>query len=843
MHILIDVQGYQSGSRFRGIGRSALAMSRAIIKNKGDHHVSILLNGMYPLERIDETRQAFIDLLPPEEMFVFSGVRPIAYIDKNNHVRNALAAEVRDVAIANICPDIVFVTGFFEGYWDEYITTVPEKPVAWKTVCVCHDLIPLLDKPFYFSDKLFGTWYMNKLENYQRADAILAISESSRKEMLDHTTYPAEKLFYISSGVSDQFQVRQYSDEKKAHLRQTYHLPEAFVMSLAIDEPRKNIAALIKAYGGLDVSLRQQYPLVLAYKLNEYDLLKFKHLAADNGIPSEQLIFTGYLPDDDLFAFYNLCTVFVFPSLHEGFGLSPLEAMKCGAATLGSNTTSVPEVIGWDEATFDPRDIEAIRAKLQRALTDRGFHQQLKEHALTQAARFSWNNTARLALACIDTLGAPNAAPAIPAGISLEAFTASVIDDINRYPEISEYDRLDYAWAVVQNSFSGRRRKLLVDISELVQHDDKSGIQRVSRSILYELLNGDITGYDVRAVYYVNGECYRYANQFLRQNYGLDFGEDEPVLFSHDDIMLVTDLTISFFPQVLHSIDKARRAGSHVYYLVHDILPIKNPEWSSEGMQQLFPHWLQWVATYSTGIICVSASVADDVRAWVDDHQHMNINKYLSIDHFHLGANLESSRPTCGIPYSGKALLQTLNEHHSFLMVGTLEPRKSHAQVLASFELLWAEGFDYHLVIVGKYGWNVDALVERIKNHPELNRCLHWLQGVSDEYLEKLYHAADALIFSSKGEGFGLPLIEAAQKGLPLILRDIPVFREIAGEHALYFSGENGEPLRDTIVAWLALNAQQAAPDSTGIRWLTWKQSAELLLSKLPLVQGTTISL
>ena len=818
-------------------------MSRAIIKNKGSHRVSILLNGMYPLERIDETRQSFLDILPLEEMFIFSGVGPIAYIDRKNHSRNAIAAQVRDVAIANIRPDVVYVTGFFEGYWDEYMATVPEKAVPWKTVCVCHDLIPLLDKPFYFADKLFGKWYMEKLANYQKADAILAISHSSLNEMLENTDYPAEKLFHISSGVGEQFQVREYGEEQKARLRQTYQLPAEFIMSLAIDEPRKNIASLIKAYGGLDVALRQQYPLVLAYKLNDNDLLKFKRLAQENGILADQLIFTGYLPDDDLIALYNLCTLFIFPSLHEGFGLPPLEAMKCGAATIASNTTSLPEVIGWEDATFDPLDIADIRGKILRALTDREFHQQLKDHALEQAARFSWDNTAKLALAGIDRLFSTVDGSTDQAVFSIDGFTEHVIEDINRYQDIDERDRLDYAWALSQNSFLRHRRKIMVDISELVQRDDKSGIQRVSRSILFEFLSMEIAGYDVRAVYYVNGECYRYANEFVRQNYGIDFGGDEPVLFCKDDIMLVTDLTISFFPHVLPSIESARRAGSHVYFVVHDILPTKFPEWSSEGMQQLFPVWLQSVATYGSGIICVSASVADDVRNWIAAHRHLKLNTHLTVTNFHLGANLESSRPTQGIPPEGEDLLEELKKYDGFLMVGTLEPRKGHAQVLSAFEMLWAEGKEYRLVIVGKHGWNIDELVEKIKKHPQLQKRLYWLQGVSDEYLERLYQSTRALIFSSKGEGFGLPLIEAAQKGLPLILRDIPVFREIAGDNAWYFSGEGGETIRDSIIEWLQLHERHAEPDSSRIPWLTWRQSAQLLLSKLPLVKDSGVSI
>ena len=109
-------------------------------------------------------------------------------------------------------------------------------------------------------------------------------------------------------------------------------------------------------------------------------------------------------------------------------------------------------------------------------------------------------------------------------------------------------------------------------------------------------------------------------------------------------------------------------------------------------------------------------------------------------------------------------------------MVGTIEPRKEHAQTLAAFEQLWEEGVNANLIIVGQQGWLVDAFGSNVRHHPELSKRLFWLEGISDEYLEKVYKTSTCLIAASEGEGFGLPLIEAAQHKLPIIARDIPVF-------------------------------------------------------------------
>jgi len=163
-------------------------------------------------------------------------------------------------------------------------------------------------------------------------------------------------------------------------------------------------------------------------------------------------------------------------------------------------------------------------------------------------------------------------------------------------------------------------------------------------------------------------------------------------------------------------------------------------------------------------------------------------------------------------------------------MVGTIEPRKGHAQTLAAFELSWAEGMDTNLVIVGKQGWMVEKLVEKLRHHPELGRRLFWLEGISDEYLEKVYASCTCLIAASEGEGFGLPLIEAAQHKLPIIARDIPVFHEVAGEHAFYFKGKEPDDLAKAVQKWLELYRSGQHPKSDDMPWLTWNESASQLL-------------
>jgi glycosyltransferase involved in cell wall biosynthesis len=137
------------------------------------------------------------------------------------------------------------------------------------------------------------------------------------------------------------------------------------------------------------------------------------------------------------------------------------------------------------------------------------------------------------------------------------------------------------------------------------------------------------------------------------------------------------------------------------------------------------------------------------------------------------------------------------------------------------------------LVIVGRQGWMVEDLQCLISNSREHEARLFWVQGASDEYLESLYRSSSALIAASEGEGFGLPLIEAAARSLPLIARDIPVFREVAGEGAYFFNASSAEEMAKAIDDWLDLDSKGLAPTSDCISTIRWDESASEFFGKL----------
>ena len=187
-------------------------------------------------------------------------------------------------------------------------------------------------------------------------------------------------------------------------------------------------------------------------------------------------------------------------------------------------------------------------------------------------------------------------------------------------------------------------------------------------------------------------------------------------------------------------------------------------------------------------------------------------------------------------------MLETFREHEiaglkgrtNFLMVGTIEPRKSHADMLQAMEVLWAKGAEVNLIVVGKIGWLDEKQMEYIRYHPELGRRFFLFNDLSDAQLNEIYELASCLLYFSKVEGFGLPLIEAAQHGVPIIVRDAPVFREVCGEHAFYFpDGLRPAEVAPYIERWLALYEKGEHPKSDAMPWLTWRESIKSLIAKV----------
>jgi glycosyltransferase involved in cell wall biosynthesis len=383
-----------------------------------------------------------------------------------------------------------------------------------------------------------------------------------------------------------------------------------------------------------------------------------------------------------------------------------------------------------------------------------------------------------------------------------------------------------------------------VDISELVVRDAKSGIQRVVRSVLAELFKSSIPGYVIRPIYAEDNKLgYKYANQFTRNfinSLAIDHKHLDTSVYDHDDLPIDTYSNDIFLGLDLKPIliwfqknyfESLFLNGVKIFFVVYDLLPIQIPHAFPSTANQIHQDWLKVISRYS-GMLCISQSVEEDLRNYFINHQ-IPINEDTVIDHFHLGADIQNSLMTTGLPNNSDSLIHQIRENISFLMVGTLEPRKGHLETIDAFDMLWSKGEKVNLVIVGKEGWMVDKLVKRIQSHPQLNTNLFWLDNISDEFLEMIYNSCNCLIIASEGEGFGLPIIEAAQKGLPVIARDIKVFREVAKSNAYFFKGEYAVSLAKGIEDWILLFKSNNHPNSNNISFLNWEQSTKELMKLL----------
>lgn len=374
--------------------------------------------------------------------------------------------------------------------------------------------------------------------------------------------------------------------------------------------------------------------------------------------------------------------------------------------------------------------------------------------------------------------------------------------------------------------------RLLFDVSTIAWHDLKTGIERVTRRLADHLLRHPPAGWRVELVRW-GGDDFHLARGFASDQLGIrPPGPDRPCQARPGDVYVSVEWAPPLLEQAGEALRDMRARGVRCYFTVHDLLPLRLPDCFPPGTQATMRRWFEGIAALADGITCVSATVAEDVRKELAD---------LPRDHrpwvapFHLGADFAAGGKTTTLTGDERQLLATLEglEGPTLLMVGTMEPRKGHRQVLEALEWLWQKDEAINLVIVGKQGWEVDDLADRLSRHALRGQRLFWVEGASDALLEALYADADALMAASLGEGFGLPLIEAAQHGIPILARDIPVFREVAGTHADYFRADTADTLAEALEEWRQRWSRGELADSSRLPFNSWARSAEQWLGHI----------
>ena len=1245
MRVLIDMQGAQAASRTRGIGRYSREFALAVAKHGHGAELHVLLSLAFP-ESAEELRDEFLVYLPANRIHVWQPPHDIRGLDPAKVPMRHAAELILTCVVASLKPDVVHFTSPMEGFSDDAVFGLHPRKRDYVTTATLYDLIPMINsRDFLDTDARFSAFYNRQLNSLKKVDGLLAISKSSLEEGLRFLSDSPLKAVNVGSGVSKSFIDRTASASEGARVLKTLGVEGPYVLYFGGFDDRKNVNRLIEAFATMTPQVRGNRQLVLAGWIDPEQEDRLHEVFRRTSMKLEaDVLITGIVSDAEAAILMAGCELFVFPSLHEGLGLAPLEAMNCGAPVITSNSTSLPEIVGLPEAMFDPLNVDEIRARIERALVDEKFRESLITNAKRQSKNFTWEKSSRQAISfwkrllkkdrsdsvllpptekprlliigplppaesgvadyiaelapgmspfydvfvivadksqmsedylglevrdvhwflsnalpadrvmyhmgnspfhalipnlmklipgtlvlhdfflgslyewlqvsgtepdawtreiylshgyravCLSRLSPQEAKKLYPSSLSVLQYATGVIthsqhsrdlgrhwfsdvkqenweivpllrdraesfnrtdarrdlnipldsfvicafgfvdqtklnhlliqawlssrasdnphnllilvggdggpysetlsviaregkrerqvistgyvskDDYRRYLSAADVavqlrtdsrgetsaavlDCLNYGIPTIVNAHgsmeeldpsevvvlpdsfqpqelvdaierlmdnpeirqrlsesgkkyiqknnglmnvveltaralerhhlgagesvpglihgikevvnsSGFSRRdinnladsisqslpleaplptIFLDITSTRELDIRTGVQRVAKAILCEMIISPPPGYRIEPVYLHrdgNRWDYFYARKYADEMMGQTKSplSDERASIGPRDVVLCLDLSGPTFVQAAEGglFRNLKIQGVSLNCIAFDMLPITNPEVFPPGVTAVHEDWLEIISQFDV-VAAISSTAAKAITNWLDSNRK-DRRMPSRVVAFPLGADFHRLETSPQLTSLEGEMLMSLNDVPIFLMVGTIEPRKGYDQALEAFTQLWAGGVKAHLVIVGKSGWSHMADIDRknipeiekiLREHPEANHYLHWVGQASDILLEELYARSQCLLAASYGEGFGLPLIEAAHHGLPILARDIPVFREVAGTHATYFVNGSAEDLATGVRDWLAASAAGETVASASMPYLSWAESAKRLTQVL----------
>lgn len=841
MRIILDLQGAQARSQQEATSRYSLALAKAMVSSSRGHEFLIALNGCFR-ETIEPIRAAFDGMLCQDDIKVWQMAGPTASANDDNLARKRIAEKLRRTFFESLTPDVVLVTDVLAGFTDNSAASITRSE-SFATIATMYDVFPLTHSyPVWENSMRRAEFDRECLRSLQYADQIWTFSEATRKDTLELLGCSTRKCVNISAAVEPCFTTGAHGRFAPEWLKKKFGLTRPFVLSAGGSTGRENHVRLVESFATLAPALRSRYQLFIADCISGRKQGKLAEVARRAGLLRGDLILAENVAEAELVELYRSCALFVFPAWQEGFARAALEAMACGAPVIGAATSSTPEVIADTDALFDPYDVSSIGSKISEVLSNQSRLDVLSAAGAVRASEFSWERCANRALVAMeewltsDEHGHSSGATVARPTRSPSDWIDAILDAVANEDALSAFDLQQIARAIAWNH-SNRKQRFFVDVSELVVKDSRSGIQRVVGNILVALLKDPPEGFDVFPVYSAPHEQqYRYATKFLMRLQGRPESatSDDCVDWSPHDVFLGLDLQPEVVRAHAETYAELRRLGTKVYFVVYDILPISMPHAFPENVSALHESWLRVVAQ-SDGLVAISKTVAHEVKAWLSSPESdVQRLRPLNLGSFRLGSDhIALVKPKTSVEHD-VPYLSEIRCRKSFLMVGTLEPRKGHQQTLMAFDRLWKSGVDINLVIVGRLGWESEYLVELLSTHPESSRRLFWFDGIGDDQLQLVFRSCSCLIVASEGEGFGLPLVEAAKLGLPAIARDLPVFREIAGSFPTYFR-DSLDPgvIADAIVNWLESEPRTKLLSEDSPMPISWQESAKELVTLL----------
>lgn len=380
MRLILDMQACQSAAHAdRGIARYVQEHAAALVQGFGDRIAAVVLNPTLP---------APATLIPELEFGTEIGWNtasllrsiakegPVAY-----HLMSPI--ELAPTALSLVPPHVV--------------------RAGIPLLSTLYDLIPLRHPERYLVHPQTRTRYRQRVEIYRHCDHVFAISEHARQDAIELLGIDERRITNIGGGVSRQYRTALAADVATTLLEDALpSIDRPFVFATLGCDDRKNAEGLIRAYALLPDDLRARHQLVIACALSPGFGEKWRNEASAAGLDEHELVLTDFVSDQVLRALYARSALFAFPSLYEGFGLPPAEAMAHGIPTIVSNRSSLPEVVGWEPATFDPTNDAEFASCLQRALTDEDFRRQLRANGERMSEVHTWDNVAQRSIKVFD---------------------------------------------------------------------------------------------------------------------------------------------------------------------------------------------------------------------------------------------------------------------------------------------------------------------------------------------------------------------------------------------------------------------------------------------------------
>lgn len=372
--------------------------------------------------------------------------------------------------------------------------------------------------------------------------------------------------------------------------------------------------------------------------------------------------------------------------------------------------------------------------------------------------------------------------------------------------------------------------RLFIDVSVISRHDAGTGIQRVVRAILSQILLEPLSGFTVHVVAAEGKRPYHYVDWAGFSSGNLNGLEVDA---KWGDIFLGLDFSTHAVYRHRGQLARWKKSGATLTFLIHDLLPEKQPQWFSPMSVIRYRRWIREVVVLADIVFCNSRATENEFLSFIGDRFRLSVDE-IDTCVLPMGGDIGQARWKDAKPRTIEKLpVRQFAGQQIILMVGTIEPRKGYDHAVQAFEQLWSTGLKQMLVLIGRPGWKTDKLQEAIRSSRYLGNLLFWFDNASDSFLEQAYRDCNGVLVASYGEGFGLPLIEAAMFKKPVLARKLAVFSEQKLGCVDYFEANSALQLADALKRWFPYLSKRTTRSTHIEKNADWSKTRRSIYEKL----------